>query len=55
MELRDVRNEFDSLSLSVKLLTSGTQNLDNLLGKKIKGVRRALASWKIIHILENPL
>ncbi|TYK01606.1 uncharacterized protein E5676_scaffold451G002030 [Cucumis melo var. makuwa] len=38
MELRDVCSEFKSLSKSVKLLTFGTQSLDNLLNEgKNKG------------------
>lgn len=49
MELRDVQCEFDLLSKSVKLLTSRTQSLDNLLSeRKSKGEKKKESSffWK---------
>lgn len=43
MEQRDIRSEFESLSNYVKLLTSRTQSLDNLLSEgKTKRVKNGL-------------
>ena len=57
MELKDVQSQFDSLSKSVKLFTSGTQSLDNLLSegnikrdkKRPWFFRKRFVYWRVIN------